>query len=170
MLWLTRGKLKSWQPPTLPGSPPPSTIGRLWLNRRVRNGNGCDPQTHRHQLTPRVGLEPTTLRLTAGCSTIELSRKTVQPKAELYKNHFVILEVIAFNLNPEPSKLHIKLRDPLIFLRVSFSLLLSSFAAVEQAPRPISTGQLNISLCLHLRPIALSSSRGLTPLGWDISS
>ena len=150
-MWLTRGKFKSWQPPTLPGSPPPSTIGRLWLNRRVRNGNGCDPQTHRHQLTPRVGLEPTTLRLTAGCSTIELSRKTS-----------LVL--------PEPSKLHIKLRNPIVFLRVSLSLLPSSFAAVEQAPRPISTGQLNISLCLHLRPIALSSSRGLTPLGWDISS
>ena len=28
-------------------------------------------------VTPRVGLEPTTLRLTAGCSTIELSRKFV---------------------------------------------------------------------------------------------
>ena len=29
----------------------------------------------RFGLTPRVGLEPTTLRLTAECSTIELSRK-----------------------------------------------------------------------------------------------
>ena len=27
----------------------------------------------------------------------------------------MILEVIAFNLNPEPSKLHIKLNDPIIF-------------------------------------------------------
>ena len=27
------------------------------------------------QMAPRVGLEPTTYRLTAGCSTIELSRR-----------------------------------------------------------------------------------------------
>ena len=31
------------------------------------------------RLTPRVGLEPTTTRLTAECSTIELSRKTHSP-------------------------------------------------------------------------------------------
>jgi uncharacterized protein (DUF1330 family) len=30
-------------------------------------------QAKREGLAPRVGLEPTTLRLTAGCSTIELS-------------------------------------------------------------------------------------------------
>ena len=26
-----------------------STIGRLRLNHRVRDGNGCDPQAHRHR-------------------------------------------------------------------------------------------------------------------------
>jgi hypothetical protein len=32
-------------------------------------------------MAPRVGLEPTTYRLTAGCSTIELSRNnTAEPK------------------------------------------------------------------------------------------
>ena len=31
------------RPSTLPGSCPPSTIDRLGLNRRVRNGNGCVP-------------------------------------------------------------------------------------------------------------------------------
>ena len=31
------------QPPTLPGSLPPSTIGRLRLHCRVRNGNECFP-------------------------------------------------------------------------------------------------------------------------------
>ena len=30
----------------------------------------------RQKMAPRVGLEPTTYRLTAGCSTIELSRRT----------------------------------------------------------------------------------------------
>ena len=41
--WLIR------QPPTFPGSLPPSIIGRLGLNRRVRYGNGCVPQAYRHR-------------------------------------------------------------------------------------------------------------------------
>ena len=32
-----------WQPPTLPCRLQQSTIGRLSLNRRVRDGNGCLP-------------------------------------------------------------------------------------------------------------------------------
>ena len=40
---------KIWQPPTLPYRLQYSTIGRLGLNHRVRDGNGCVPQTHRHQ-------------------------------------------------------------------------------------------------------------------------
>ena len=32
-----------WQPPTLPYRYQYSTIGRLRLNHRVRNGNGCVP-------------------------------------------------------------------------------------------------------------------------------
>ena len=32
-----------WQPPTLPCRLQQSTIGRLGLNRRVRDGNGCVP-------------------------------------------------------------------------------------------------------------------------------
>ena len=38
-----------WQPPTLPCRLQHSTLGRLSLNRRVRDENGCVPQTHRHQ-------------------------------------------------------------------------------------------------------------------------
>ena len=38
-----------WRPPTLPHRLQCSTIGRLGLNRRVRDGYGCVPQTHRHQ-------------------------------------------------------------------------------------------------------------------------
>ena len=38
-----------WRPPTLPHRLQCSTIGRLGLNRRVRDGNGCVPQPHRHQ-------------------------------------------------------------------------------------------------------------------------
>ena len=38
-----------WQPPALPHRLQCSTIGRLGLNRRVRDGNGCLPEAHRHQ-------------------------------------------------------------------------------------------------------------------------
>ena len=37
------------QPPALPHRLQCSTIGRTGLNRRVRNGNGCAPCTHRHR-------------------------------------------------------------------------------------------------------------------------
>ena len=39
----------SWQPPALPHRLQCSTIGRLGLNHRVRDGYGCFPQAHRHQ-------------------------------------------------------------------------------------------------------------------------
>ena len=38
-----------WRPPALPHRLQCSTIGRLRLNRRVRDGNGCFPQAHRYQ-------------------------------------------------------------------------------------------------------------------------
>ena len=38
-----------WQPPALPYRLQYSTIGRLGLNHRVRDENGCVPQAHRHQ-------------------------------------------------------------------------------------------------------------------------
>ena len=38
-----------WQPPTLPCRLQHSTLGRLRLNLRVRYGNGCFPETYRHQ-------------------------------------------------------------------------------------------------------------------------
>ena len=37
------------RPPALPHRLQCSTIGRLRLNRRVRDGNGCFPQAHRHR-------------------------------------------------------------------------------------------------------------------------
>ena len=39
----------AWRPPTLPHRLQWSTISRLSLNHRVRDGNGCYPQAHRHQ-------------------------------------------------------------------------------------------------------------------------
>ena len=41
--------LLHWQPPALPCRLQQSTIGRLSLNRRVRDGYGCFPQAHRHR-------------------------------------------------------------------------------------------------------------------------
>ena len=41
--------IEIWHPPALPCRLQHSTIGRLGLNRRVRDGNGCVPQPHRHQ-------------------------------------------------------------------------------------------------------------------------
>ena len=38
-----------WRPPALPHRLQCSTFGRSGLNRRVRDGNGCFPQAHRHQ-------------------------------------------------------------------------------------------------------------------------
>ena len=46
---LSYAPLFNWRPPTLPYRLQYSTIGRLGLNHRVRDGNGCYPQTHRHQ-------------------------------------------------------------------------------------------------------------------------
>ena len=42
-------QLELRQPPGLPRRLQRSTFGRLGLNRRVRDGNGCDPQTHCHR-------------------------------------------------------------------------------------------------------------------------
>jgi hypothetical protein len=39
----------------------------------------CSAVTRRKEMAPQVGLEPTTLRLTAGCSAIELLRSVELP-------------------------------------------------------------------------------------------
>ena len=46
---LAKAFLMFRQPPALPCRLQHSTIGRLGLNHRVRDGNGCDPQAHRHR-------------------------------------------------------------------------------------------------------------------------
>ena len=43
------------RPPALPHRLQCSTIGRLRLNRRVRDGNGCFPQAHRHRKYSVIG-------------------------------------------------------------------------------------------------------------------
>ncbi len=42
------------QPPTFPCRRQHSIIGRLGLNHRVRDGNGCDPQAYRHRKKPET--------------------------------------------------------------------------------------------------------------------
>ena len=51
-----------WRPPALPHRLQCSTIGRLGLNRRVRDGNGCFPQPHRHQKDSRYLSKCTRMR------------------------------------------------------------------------------------------------------------
>ena len=81
-------------------------------------------------LTPRVGLEPTTTRLTAECSTIELSR--------------IILSLLLFSF--VPSKLHI---EKTIF-----------YQPFWLSPRPISTSPLHALLHFHSWPIYLVVFKG----------
>ena len=116
----------------------------------------------------RKGLEPSIFGVT-GRRDNQLRYRAKQhlqlkPYGAVFEN-----TVTYFSYVSVPSKLHIKLNESDVLLRVSLVTPAAS-SLLEQAPRPISTGQLNISLCFHLRPISLSSSRGLTPLGWDISS
>jgi hypothetical protein len=50
--------------------------------RPTRSRAGCEPpQLADLVLAPRVGFEPTTLRLTAGCSTVELPRNDLRREA-----------------------------------------------------------------------------------------
>ena len=49
---------------------------REYKSRRILSPVRLPIPPLRHKLAPRVGLEPTAYRLTAGCSTIELSRNT----------------------------------------------------------------------------------------------
>ena len=87
------------------------------------------------RLTPRVGLEPTTTRLTAECSTIELSR--IIPFSILY---------LRYTLKNSHSIKHLS--------PTTLSLLTWS------SPRPISNSQLHILLYFYLCPIYLVLSKG----------
>ena len=60
------------QPPALPCRRQHSTIGRLGLNHRVRDGNGCVPQAHRRRnLTVAFGNKITEQLST--CNSLERS-------------------------------------------------------------------------------------------------
>ena len=75
------------QRPTLPHSLPCSTIGAIDLNFPVRNGKKCYLYAIiTRSLAPRRGLEPPTYRLTAECSTIELSRNVIFERILFFQN------------------------------------------------------------------------------------
>ena len=63
-----------WRPPTFPVRLQTSIIGRLRLNRRVRDGNGCFPQPHCHQKFASLQkLNSETI------STLALRKEVIQP-------------------------------------------------------------------------------------------
>ena len=77
---------------------------------------------------PRVGLEPTTPRLTAACSTIELSRTIL----------WFIHTIVSYSKISIPSKIHTAKSVPL------------TSGLPWSSPRPISGSQLHT--LLHFRP------------------
>ena len=70
-----------WRPPALPHRLQCSTIGRLRLNRRVRDGNGCFPQAHRHQksLSYKVLLDNSTVKHIQISTYLYLRKEVIQP-------------------------------------------------------------------------------------------
>ena len=127
---------------------------------------------YRLSLTPRVGLEPTTPRLTAVCSTIELSRiipffflsrlpgSSSSPLPHTYDTP----TDSSARASHVPSKLHTRNFQPTL----SFHLCLSP--SPWSCPRPISCGQLHTLLYFHLRPIYLVVFKGSYYFRRDISS
>src|SRR5215475_9956120 len=58
---------------------------------KINPGRRRKPMKGRDKrMAPQVGLEPTTLRLTAGCSAIELLRSVGREKARFDSNHLII--------------------------------------------------------------------------------
>ena len=66
-----------WRPPALPRRLQRSTIGRPGLNRRVRDGNGCFPRTHRRQQCS-VSLDTSTVKHISSTSSFP-RKEVIQP-------------------------------------------------------------------------------------------
>ena len=119
--------------------------------------------------TPRVGLEPTTTRLTAECSTIELSRKIscfISDLRECYafseKSYKAKCEEILFIYSFKTEHWNLNL--------YTLTYILLPIQNLWSSPRPISKCQLNTLLCLHLIPIYLVVFKGSYSFLRDISS
>ena len=131
------------QRPTFPGSFPPSIIGAKELNYCVRDGNRCILPAIVTGFLARLF---TVLLRHVSCFAVLTYPSTLRSSTftflALQRKSFAILKLQIF----VPSKL--KSIKPYIYPNHW-----SSF-------RPISIGQLNISLCLHLRPINVIVSHG----------
>ena len=135
------------------------------LNRLTKGPHGLIPYgiVPAFRQTPRVGLEPTTLRLTAECSTIELSRI------------IYTIQIYSYQGN-SPNALPLSYRGLYFLLRtfktaykishLSFQIKTFFEPTVRTSLRPISNSQLHALLHFHLCPIYLILSKG----SWDISS
>jgi hypothetical protein len=80
--WAKRQPQKSQQPPKQP--PEQNEEGRL-------SGGLCNLLIYMVFMAPEVGLEPTTLRLTAECSAIELLRNTSVPRLVASPHNFLVI-------------------------------------------------------------------------------
>ena len=117
--------------------------------------------------TPRVGLEPTTPRLTAVCSTIELSR-IIMRLAQIYKPFFCILKsketltilysIVSYIASVFSCTFKTAYKKPYSLNLLTFHLSLPIH--LWSYPRPISCGQLHTLLHFHLRPIYLVVFKG----------
>src|SRR5271167_2105464 len=58
-------------------------VQKFWILRKRLETQG-------QEMAPQVGLEPTTLRLTAGCSAIELLRSGEAPAANALSYFFIV--------------------------------------------------------------------------------
>src|SRR5713226_1032404 len=86
----TPGSPKTWRTPSARSastihSPPVRSSGAAVMVGSSANVGGRVAQRGRRRVAPRAGLEPATPRLTAGCSTIELSGNSINgPARPLY--------------------------------------------------------------------------------------
>ena len=98
-------------------------------------------------ITPRVGLEPTTARLTAACST-DWAIEEYTSKLRALKTAHII------------SYFYIILQHLLDIFWNGHLMDLRSFRCVWSSSRPISSSQLHASLHFHLCPIYLVVFKG----------
>ena len=103
-----------------------------------------------YEKAPRVGLEPTTARLTAACSTDWAIEEYIILQNDVSDTSFIIYDNCYICKIFVPSKLH---TDFIPNNRFHFSSFWSS-------PRPISSSQLHTLLHFHLCPIHLVVFKG----------
>ena len=119
-------------------------------------------------MAPQVGFEPTTYRLTAECSTIELLRIIPCSKSSWIARRSILPGrrqpstfdakrlnfCVRYGNRCTPFAITTQSNCSLLLLGHSKQhIVFPQNLFLRSRPRPISTGQLNTLLCLHLRPI-----------------